>query len=57
LPASARQATAELRLALDRLAATLADGFPGVGGAGTEAILVAYAEDQRDEPAGKARLA
>lgn len=53
LPATAWQATAELQLALDRLAATLADGFPGVGGEGTEAILVAYAEDQRDEAAGR----
>jgi hypothetical protein len=52
LAGTARRAAAELQLGLDRLAATLAGGFPGVGGAGTEAILVSYAEDQGDEPVG-----
>lgn len=49
---TSRRAAAEVRLGLDRLAATLAGGFPGVGGEGTEAILLSHAEDQRDEPMG-----
>jgi hypothetical protein len=50
LTGTARQAAGELTLTLDRLAATLAGGFPGVNGEETEAIFIAHAEDQRDEP-------
>lgn len=49
LTSATQRSAVELRLSIDRLAATIADGFLG-GCEGTDAILAAYAEDQRNEP-------